>query len=128
MYQNKLKPTLNSCPGPKYYVSGFLFIGWTVRGIFRHWNGHILSMFDTYNLCRHTFPQQSENEKNGYIFVSILRKLQGCILCEEMSCSTPNSKYLPPVFGEYYHQQKVLYSTLYREATPIVENYFKAQN
>ena len=58
-------------------------------------------------------------KKNNYIFVSILRKLQGCILCEEMSCSTPNSKYLPPVFGEYY-QQKVFHSDLCRKATPIV--------
>ena len=111
MYQNKLEPTLYNCTGPKYYVSGFLFIGWTVRGIFRRWKGHIVSICDTCNLCRHTFPQQSESEKN-YIFLTILGKIQGFIPGIETNCQTPNSRYLQLVFGEYYYQQKVLYSML----------------
>ena len=59
--------------------------------------------------------------------MSILRKIQGCIPGLEINCSTPNPRYLPPVFDEYYYQQKVLYSTPCREATPTVENDFIAQ-
>ena len=97
MYQNKLEPTLYNCTGPKYYVSGFLFIGWTVRGIFGRWKGHIVSICDTCNLCRHTFPQQSENEKKITFFLLFQEKYRALFLVQK-SIAQPQT---PDIYNQF---------------------------
>ena len=72
----------------------------------------ILCLYVTHAISAGTHSLNKVKMKKNTFFFTILGKIQGFIPGLEINCPTPNSRYLQPVFGEYYYQQKVLYSML----------------